>query len=360
MLIFYFFKGEQIGLSLLHDWAPAIIPLAKGINGTVLKKDFSGSFRNKAQLVDVHSHFVTAEQWAIVQSAITAMQTGNLLYLCGPYMAEFGPLDTKNGTCLAATSMIGEFISKAIVDHGNYTVPLTEIKFPRSSLIGLATASVFLALCTCALMAVVFLARHKESIRLGSYVFLLNMLVGTILVYAGVITWPLRPSGHSCLARIWLPSLGATIVIAALISKNLRIMIAFHYAKQVKKAGAALYLRRFVVILVAMVVINIAFLAAYTGVVPSGTRVEQGQDGLGKYEIRRVCASSTSSTHALYALLVFHGAQLLLGCVISYQCRIITDPKYDERKAVAFCIYGISFCLVVFAVLVGIIGLSND
>lgn len=345
---------------MLHDWTPAIVPLAAAINGPVIKKDFSGSFLNGAQSVDEPSYHVTSGQWAVVDSAIKAMQAGNYLYLCGPYMAEFGPLDAKNGTCLAATSLIGKFVSKEIVDHGTFTIPLKEITFPQSSVIGLVVASVFLAISTCVLVAVAILARHKDPISSGSYIFMFNILVGTILVYGGVISWPLRPSGESCLARIWFPSLGATIVIATLVAKNLTIMMAFLSDKQEKKAGAALYPGRFVVILITMVVINIALLAAYSRVLPSGTKVQQGEDGLGKYEIRTVCSSANSSTHVLYALLVFHGVKLLLGCVISYKCRIITDPEYDERKAVAFCIYGISFCLMVFAILVGIIGLSND
>lgn len=351
--------GQQIGVSFIHNWATALFPFAAGINGTIYKKDWTGSWRSGDQQHDTVSHFVTADQWAPVNISINNMKKTNYTYLCGPTVAELGPLNPKTG-CLNATSYLNSFITTGFVNWGNYTVPLTEIKLSRAPMIGLVTTAAFLIALTCVLMLVVFAARKRESIRLGSYVFLLNMLVGTALVYGGVIAWPLNPDTHSCLARVWLPSLGGTIAISALIAKNLRIMIAFSYAKQIKKVGAALLLRRFMAIALVLVLGNLPFLIAFTVVVPKGASAQQGQDGLGKYEYRMVCASSERSTNALYALLAYHGFQLLIGCIISYKCRIITDPKYDERKAVAFCLYGIAFCLVVFSVLVGIIGLAND
>jgi len=351
--------GQQVGMSLLKNWTTSLMPFIPALDGSeVVKKDFTGSFATGDQIADHRSRFVTDAQWAIVTEAIDNMKKRNNTYACGPFVAELGPL-RPNG-CLNSTTSLNTKLHSEFVIWPDYRVPLDEQKLENSVTIGLIVTASVLIVATSVLMFIVFLARKRESIRLGSYIFLLNMLIGTILVYGGVIAWPLLPGKHSCLARVWLPSLGGTIAISALIAKNLRIMIAFSYAKQIKKAGAALLLRRFIVIALILVFLDIPFLIAYTLVVPSGVTREQGIHGLAKYEYRDVCASSSSSNHALYALLAYHGFQLLIGCVISYKCRIITDPKYDERKAVAFCLYGIAFCLVVFTVLVGIIGLSNN
>jgi hypothetical protein len=128
--------GEQVGVSFVHDWSPALIPLAAGVNGTVVKHDFTGNFKTGAQQLDQASHFVTTDQLNLVVHSINLVKNGTLQYLCGPYMASFGAMNAAG--CLVNGTLAIDFnLSPDIHDLSTFHIPIQDVKFPLSTATGL-------------------------------------------------------------------------------------------------------------------------------------------------------------------------------------------------------------------------------
>lgn len=352
--------GELVGISFVREWSAALTKVAVGVNGTIYKGDISASFKTAGQNPDTPSHLVTQEQWDILEGALFYLRGNKTnVYACGDWWSQFA-MNPVTG-CLNSTASSAPYntqVYPGIHDLGYYSIPLTDKPLPRSTRLGIIITTAILLVLPVTLIVAVICLRTNIEIQAGSPFFFLVMLVGCILVYVGVIIWPLDPSVNNCYARIWLPSMGATIAICALITKNLRIFLLFFNPFRFR--GEKLHIKNFLPFVILFMALDAVILGIYNRKGPRGVTVLQGVGGLGTYETRHICATSDTGNDIIYALLVFHMVQLLIGCFVSFMLRNVTEPQYNERKAVGMAIYVTTFCLVIVAVLMGVTSISNE
>jgi len=323
----------------------------------VYKGDVIGSFKTGGQGPDRFSYLVTADQRATIQEAI-ALLSGpqqSTLYICGEWFSQWG---LTSAGCLNGTANFNGKLYPGVNNLGYYNVPITDKPFPRSTRIGIVAAAGILLALPLILAILVIVMRSNPEIQAGSPFFFLITLAGCALVYVGVIVWPLDPSVAHCYGRIWLPSMGATIAISALITKNLRIFLLFF--NPFKWRGERLHIKYFLPVVIVFVALDAMILGIYNRKGPKGVTIEQGTNGLGTYETRHVCATTNTGNSIIYAILAFHMLQLVIGCVVSFMLRNVTSKEFNERKAVAMAIYVSTFCLIIVAVLIGVTDITNE
>jgi basic membrane lipoprotein Med (substrate-binding protein (PBP1-ABC) superfamily) len=348
--------GELVGVSFVRNWNEALANISVAVNGTVYYGDIIGSFRTTGNRIDAFSYLVTQEQRNKVLEAMTLLSGPQqlTLYLCNN---TFPLWNLTNQGC-AVTADFNNKLYPGVKNQGYYTVPITDKPFPENTRLGIVVTSAILLALPIILAILVIVMRNNPEIQAGSPFFFLIMLAGCAIVYIGTIVWPLDPSEGNCFARVWLPSLGATIAISALITKNLRIFLLFF--NPFKWRGEKLHLKNFLPIVVIFVALDIMILAIYTAKGPKGVEVQQGRMGLGTYETRHVCATSDTGNSIIYALLAFHMLQLVIGCIVSFLLRNVTSSEFNERKSVAMAIYVTTFCLIIVAILIGATDISNE
>jgi basic membrane lipoprotein Med (substrate-binding protein (PBP1-ABC) superfamily) len=349
--------GELVGVSFVRKWADGLAKIAAGTNGTVYKGDVIGSFKTGAQSPDTYSYLVTANQRAKMQEAITLLSgpQQSTLFICGEWFSQWG---LTSAGCLNGTTNFNTKLYPGVINEGYYNVPITDKPFPRDSRIGIVAAAGILLAFPLILAILVIVMRNNPEIQAGSPFFFLIMLVGCALVYVGVIVWPLDPSVANCYGRIWLPSMGATIAISALITKNLRIFLLFF--NPFKWRGEKLHIKNFLPVVVVFVALDAMILGIYNREGPKGVKIQQGTNGLGPYETRHVCQTTDTGNSIIYAILAFHMLQLVIGCIVSFMLRNVTSKEFNERKAVAMAIYVCTFCLIIVAILIGVTDITNE
>ncbi|EFA85673.1 G-protein-coupled receptor family 3 protein 11 [Heterostelium album PN500] len=277
-------------------------------------------------------------------------------YLCNPLNK---PMFGDN--CIKFGQMLGmEQLYSQIDDQGYFAMPTTEIydrkqinsAFVSVSAIQIGVAFIFFVLC------IVF--KKRLPIQYSNILFCFGLGFGAILVPIGVILFNTHQKTTGiCTSRIWMLSLGYNFLIGLMIIKNTRIYFKFKQLLETRSdeispiPPAQVYSWY-----TGLLLVNILLLALYTGVGNPSNHDSLGLDGIGKYEYTQNCVNNKAGDNIIYALLVFHGLQLLYGCLISWKTRTIDLEEFEETHEFASAIYLISFTL--FIVIPLMAGIENQ
>lgn len=312
--------GEAIGMSVLRRWDVPLTTFARMVLANTtdpIRKDITASFSSGITLLDTPSYRVPDDTWATMLQTQEAFKNSSVKpYFCSEWITELG---VRSDGCLSNNTKFTSVVLSGIIDLGTYTVPLEDIPFPNGTRIAVIVLVALLLLCTAAISVALYVLRRDAVILASSPVFMGLIIVGVAMVFAAAIAWVESPNESACTARIWLPSLGFTLCMGAMIIKNVRLWIIFDAEmKRVRIRNIKLLLWTGV-----LLALSIVLLSLWTGLGKPHVEYQQGTAGLGKYQTRKLCATSARGDHILYSIIALHASQLLVGCFVTFKIRVI-------------------------------------
>lgn len=351
--------GESVGMSVLKDWGSPFTVIAQGVInatnfGTVFGgKSISAAFKSGWTTLDTPSYLVSDEAWAKVRAAAVNLTKPIKPYYCSPWVSYLGVSNTTG--CLTNTTTFSAAPITAIIDRGTFIVPLEEVPFPKGTAVALIVLAAILWLGACCISAALYYLRRDTVMLASSPLFLALVLFGCAMTFSSVIAWVADPSKSACTARIWLPSIGCTLCMGAMIIKNVRLWLIFDAAMRKIKIRDLRLLAWTGVLLTA----DVLLLALWTGLGDPRVNIEQGKDGLSTYEIRKTCVTSLIGDKLLYAIVSLHIAQLAVGCFVTFKIRVIDIEEFNESRPFGLCIYIVSLVFTICGILIGTSGTTN-
>lgn len=308
--------GETVGVSVIRNWGGPFTTYANKSLNKVFKRDISGAFSSNYTTLDTPSHLVPSDVWEKVTAGVATLKNKTKPYFCSPFVAEMG----LDGTCLLNTSVFTTFRLSGIKYLGTYHVPLEVVTFPKSASVAIIVSAIlYTATAIIAIAIAIFFFRRDTVVLAASPVFLGLVLIGVIMCFTGAIVWVSEPSEDICAARIWLPSIGFTLCMGAMIIKNVRLMIIFD--AQVRKVR--IHDAKLLMWITILLVVDIILLAVWTGVGNPSIFQQQGIEGLSTYEVRNICSTKDVGNKLLYTIISWHIAQLAVGCFVTFRIRVI-------------------------------------
>lgn len=339
--------GESIGVSVIRNWGGPFTTYANESLKGVFKRDISGAFATGYTSLDTPSHLVPPKVWEEVQRGVQALKGKTKPYFCTPLVRELG-ID-PNTSCLFNNTKLAVSLLTDIKNLGTYHVPLETVPVAKSTHIAIIVVASFLYVATATVAIAIFTLRRDTVMLAGSPVFLGLVLIGIALCFTAAIVWVSEPTKHICASRIWLPSVGFTLCMGAMIIKNVRLMIIFDaQMRRVRIRDSKLLI--WVSILLA---VDVVLLAVWNGVGNPFVYVQQGIEGLGTYQIRNICSSKQVGEHILYAIVSWHIAQLAVGCFVTFKIRVIDIEEFNESRPFGLSIYIVSLVTIIAGILVG-------
>jgi len=340
--------GESIGMSYVTNWTDVFTHYAKSIieDSWVDYHIYNAQISDGSLQMDEFSFHVTTD----VQNRFTQeydkfkQNTDYRPFMCDPgYAKEY----TLNNQGCVKTE--GEFYNNMlllpeITDLGLYTVPLEFVPYPDSLKFGLSITAGICIFVTLASMGIVLYYNNAKVIRSASPTFCIAILIGCLFVFIGVILWAQNPTDNLCRTKIWLISLGYTIMLGNLLVKNWRIWLLFDNPKLKRRVLTNFKLFPWVG---GIMLVDILILALWNGLGDISATKKPGVDGLGKYEYLDVCTFNQKGDIMLYILLIFHGIMLLVGCFVSFKIKVVDIEEFNESKPISTTLYSIAFCLFI-------------
>jgi hypothetical protein len=226
-------------------------------------------------------------------------------------------------------------------------------------------AGVLVALCYFASL-LWLVASHRDAvvIRSSSPAFLYATLAGAALFVCAPAVWVLDETRATCAARVWLLSIGFTMVFAALLTKSYRVHRIFEPARLKDKVVST---RTLLAAYFGALACEVAFLAVWTAVampepalrMPAAQDQQDfnggtGSDGdftfgsLRPAQAHRVCSISPGFLGTSLALKL---ALLVVLLVQSWRARGLPEV-FNEGAAVASAVFKFVFALVVLGPLI--------
>lgn len=304
----------------------------------------------------------------------------------GGINANLPRIDSITG-CIADPSTFGTSALLGIVDGGYYETPITYSSFiKKSSFVSVVSFAVLAMWFPVVAIVMVAYLWHDDRLTYGGKLYLVFLSSGCFVVTGSAISWAVEPTSRSCVSRVWLPSIGATLAVGSLIIKNAVIWRACDSAQRFLRRKPVT-LCEFASIIAVMLILNSVILAVFAalgdinGIVGDepddsdssntntsyqGSADDSNGCGIGIHtndcgsgygadtiRVRCTCSYSRRAMAAIYAVLAYHGIQILLGCALSYKLSTIKVPAFNERRAMAMVLYMIVFCMVIIGVVFG-------
>lgn len=345
--------GETVGVSVIRNWGGPFTTYAQNIlYKNISRQDISGAFSTGYTTLDTPSHLVPENVWENVQAGVQLLLNKTKPYFCSPFVSEMGL--GPNG-CLLNTSVFTVPRLSGIKFLGTYLVPLENVKFPSHARVGIITVSSILYVLAVVIAIAILVFRRDTVMLAASPVFLGLVLIGAALCFTAAITWVSEPNIHVCAARIWLPSIGFTLCIGAMIIKNVRLVIIFDaQLRRVKIRD-----RRLLTYIGVLLLVDVVLLVLYTALGDPSVQQLQGVEGLGTYQVRNICHTKHIGFRFLYAIISFHLAQLLVGCIVTFKIRVIDIEEFNESRPFGLCIYIASLVVTIAGILLGTGGTTH-
>src|SRR4051812_44692307 len=98
--------------------------------------------------------------------------------------------------------------------------------------------------------------------------------------------------------KIWVSSHGATLGVGSWLMKVFVICLAYFFSRKMEKMTQGILF--FISMLGCILAVNTVILIVYTVVIPKEVHVLQGQQGLGKFETKHVCAVTDEGNRVIY------------------------------------------------------------
>ncbi|EGG24814.1 G-protein-coupled receptor family 3 protein 6 [Cavenderia fasciculata] len=336
--------GDQMGISYLTNWTVILTRFAERIqDGNWTKDAFQGELSNGAIEFDEMS-------FRVKDTTITAFNLereklrSNITYQ--PYRCNQGYMTEYGTQCVNMSSFWGATMPITPLEYnlGLYTIPVTNVPIQESITLGLSIPSGVFILFAIVSIVVIILFRNAKVIKSASPLFSVLILIGCILIFAGIIIWSQNPTTSLCRSRIWLISLGYTLMIGNLLIKNFRIWLLFDNPKLKRRNIPN---KKLIPWFLGILILDAIILAVWIAVGDIKAVERLNIDGLGTYESMNACSSSHAGDVVLYILLIFHGIMLLVGCFISFKIRSVDIKEFNECGPVSTCLYAIAFCLFI-------------
>jgi hypothetical protein len=346
--------GEMVGVSVIRNWGgPFTTYAANGLSGTY-RNDVNGAFASGFTYLDTPSHLVPDDVWQTTQTlGVNQLKGKTKPYYCSPFVSSMGLNDTTG--CLRNNTV---FTSQRLADinhMGTYHVPVEKVPFPEGTRIAITILASILYLVACAIGFGLIWLRRDAVMLASSPIFLGLVLIGVALVFSSAIVWVSPPTPNLCAVRIWLPSVGFTLSMGALIIKNVRLMIIFDAVlKRVKIQNAKL-----LVYISLLMIVDVVLLGLWQGLGDPHVDVQQAVEGLGTYQVREVCSTTHLGNKFLYAIISWHVAQLAIGCFVTFKIRVIDIEEFNESRPFGLCIYVVSLVFTIAGILIGTGGTTN-
>ncbi|GAM18600.1 hypothetical protein SAMD00019534_017750 [Acytostelium subglobosum LB1] len=346
--------GSTILTSIITNWAPCYLAAAKDIvegnwnHPTGLYNNIGVYFGTLAEggikLDTPYSYMVSNDTISKMDTLMTKLK--NISQEDQPY--TFNPIYAEspyNSSRLNEFILLkSEFLLPGVVNHHRYVIPPTEYKVTNSIKYGFSITAGIVGFLALLIMIALVIFRKTNIMRSASPLFCILIVFGGMLIYTGVILWVQDPTAALCRARVWMLSLGYTILLGNMVIKNFRIWLIFDnpHLKRLKITNAKLFPW-----LCGIVLINCTILAAWTGVGEINANPFYGFEGIRQYDYRTVCDSNHDGNTVLYILLIYHAVLLVIGCFVSWKIRVVDISEFNESKPIANTLYAISFCLFI-------------
>lgn len=181
-----------------------------------------------------------------------------------------------------------------------------------------------------------------KAILASSPLFLYLMLVGSVMIYAGIITWPLHTSSALCMIHWWLLGIGFILMFGALLVKTWRISRIFNDADLtiVKISNKELLL-----VVGVAVGIEAALLVIWTAAGRS-VAVRKSVDANRPRLDYMTCTTSTIGFVILIIAAVYKALIIAAGVWLSFRTWKVKYSIYNESRWVAFSMYNLFFFLI--------------
>jgi ABC-type branched-subunit amino acid transport system substrate-binding protein len=197
------------------------------------------------------------------------------------------------------------------------------------------------------LLIYVAVSRESPIIKASSPNLLIVFLIGSMFIYASIITWGLSAvSAATCYLQSWLLSFGWTIMFGALFAKSWRIYkLSSNTSLQIFKITDT----QLVLIILGLLVGNIIICAVQVGVIDM-TPIRVIVDAYRPVNDYEECPTSNNVGIA-GALIAYNGVLGIGGLIIAWKIRKLRYSLYNESKIIAFSMYNAAFFAILISVL---------
>lgn len=217
-----------------------------------------------------------------------------------------------------------------------------------------------------ALFLLAWIRRHRDEpmIRASSPRVNNVILIGALFCYVGAILFGLdaatvEPEQFSrlCQLRLWIFSLGFTLVFGALFAKTLRVHLIFnnsaHQSVMVSDIEVFGYIG-------AMLSCDVVILLVWQLVDPLTVAFTQTTPEPINFDLiiqsRIQHCSCQNFVGFLAALLLYKGLIICVGAYLAFTTRKVTLPAFNDSQYIGLCIYTLTICAVATVPVIYLIG----
>lgn len=209
---------------------------------------------------------------------------------------------------------------------------------------------IFAFVCVCFMSAIVYWFREKPVFKLAQLPFLSIVLFGLMLISAGAATYAMEPDETTCVARIWLITMGYTLELIPLIVKVQAMNKMMQASKKMKKIRIT---RRSLFVVVGAFCALVGLYLTIWTVVDPPTKGRQMTIQLSDEQVNsesepwvfpvtsiEVSYYCRAGYEAWYVLMTAWQFILLVACsVLALQTRQL-HKAFNESRTLAIMIYG--------------------
>jgi len=207
----------------------------------------------------------------------------------------------------------------------------------------------------------VFLITHRKhpAVVTASPAFCFSTLVGSICVFASIITWmPNLITTAQCNSRSWVLPIGFMLMFGSLLAKTERI-VRIYYQSQTMKTIRVSNFQVFTIIsvLVGIQIILSIFMVSATQSEANVYMVDPYRLTLNYWQ-----CSFPRTLKILFGISAgYAGCLLIWGTWLAWHVRNVPISAYDESKVIIFSIYNTAFfAIIAIAIQLGVGGTNRD
>jgi hypothetical protein len=224
-------------------------------------------------------------------------------------------------------SFIPRGYPRVFVDVTSYNVPLLH----AATAVG-ACALVMVVVVS----GLVYCYSHTKVFVYAQVPFIFMVLLGLLLVACGSIFFAMEPQNPTCVAQVWLMTLGYTLVLVPLLVKVAAINRLMNATRRMRRVRISM--RTLFCTVASLVLIVVIFLACWTALDPP--QREEGRYLVQENEAEIVTTVGCDSNSGVWVLVVvcWNGILIVCATVLAFQSRSIKQ-EFDESRSLGTMIY---------------------
>ncbi|KAJ3322678.1 hypothetical protein HDU76_013830 [Blyttiomyces sp. JEL0837] len=268
------------------------------------------------------------------------------------------PLGTQSTTIevLTVDTVTGECFSSRenLVIDVNVNKKINKINWVQTSSAGAIVCIIFITLgvsIILGLMAWVYLNRERRIVKASSPIFCEVILLGSVLGLISAYFWIGQPTSTLCQLRVWFAGIGFTTTFTALCIKNIRVYMIFNSKRLLdpKFFGND----RLMMATGAIVLVEVLYLAIWTGVDTIGPVLNTGSSSLAVDEAYYLCSFGSIANGALwYTFLATKMILIFIGIVVGVKNSGV-EAEFNEASHIGLAMYNLIVVIILAFVLGG-------